>query len=150
MTDVTVNTGTTMGISATLPTTFDAQAITGYTALTFIDVGEVIDIGEIAKAFAGVEHQSLSRAYKQKLKDTFDISNVSMTLGKVTTNTGQAALQTALASSASVAFELVLPSGDIVNLTGKVMKAGLGGVASGAISTTVVDIAIDPESLFES
>ena len=150
MVDVTVNTGTTIGLSATLPTTPDNNATTGYASLTFTDIGEVIDIGEIAKAFATVNHQSVGRAYPQKLKDTYDIGNVTLTLGRVSANTGQVALQAALASSASYAFEVALSSGGTANFTGKVLKAGLGGIASGAISTTTIEIAIDPETLFEA
>jgi hypothetical protein len=150
MTDVTKNTGTTVGISATLPTTYDADGSTGYASLTFVDIGEVVDIGEIAKAFAAISHQSVGRAYPQKIKDTFDIGNVSITLGKVTANTGQVAIQTALNSDNSVAFQVTLPSADVVSFTGKIMKAGIGGISSGSISTTAVDIAIDAETLFEA
>lgn len=150
MVDVTVNTGTTVGLSATLPTTYDDNITTGYASLTFTEIGEVVDIGEIAKAFATVSHQTVGRAYPQKLKDTYDIANITLTLGRVSADAGQIALQTALASSASVAFEVSLPSGDNANFTGKIIKAGIGGVASGAVTTTVVEIAIDPETLFEA
>jgi hypothetical protein len=146
MTDVTINTGTTMGLSATLPATFDSA---GYVALTYTDIGEIVDIGELAKAYATIAHQSVTRAYPQKLKDTYDIANVTLTLGRVPANTGQVALQTALAAAASYAFKILLPSGDIGYFTGKVIKAGVGGIASGAVTSTMVEIAIDPESLIE-
>lgn len=150
MVDVVTNTGTTIGLSAALPTTYDDNVTTGYASLTFTAIGEVVDISEIAKAFAVVAHQTVGRAYPQKLKDTYDIAPITLTLGRVSTDAGQIALQTALASSGSVAFEVVLPSGDTANFTGKVIKAGIGGVASGAVTTTVVEIAIDPETLFEA
>ncbi len=150
MTDVTKNTGTTVGISATLPTTYDADASTGYAALTFVDVGEIVDMGEIAKVFAAISHQTVGRAFSQKIKDTFDVSDVPLTLGRVTSNTGQVAIQTALGSDNSVAFKVTFPSGDYANFTGKIMKAGIGGISSGSISTTSVNIAIDPETLFEA
>lgn len=150
MTDVSVTTGTTLGMSATLPTTYDDNVTTGYASLTFTDIGEIIDVGEIAKMYNAINHQTVGRAYPQKLKDTYDIANVTLTLGRVSTDTGQALLQTALASTASYAFEMVLPSGDTANVTGKVLKAGIGAVASGNIETTVVEIAIDPETLFEA
>jgi len=150
MTDVSVTTGTTVGMSAALPTTYDDDAGTGYPSLTFTDIGEIIDMGEIAKAFNVINHQSVGRAYPQKLKDTYDIANITLTLGRVSSNTGQALLQTALAASASYAFEVVLPSGDTASFTGQVIKAGIGAVASGNIETTMVDLAIDPETLFEA
>jgi hypothetical protein len=150
MTDVTKNTGTTVGISAALPTTFDDDGSTGYDSLTFIDIGEIVDMGEIAKVFAAIVHQTVGRAHPQKIKDTFDVSDVPITLGRVTANTGQAAIQTALGSDNSVAFEVTFPSGDFGYFTGKIMKAGIGGISSGSISTTSVNIAIDPETLFEA
>lgn len=150
MVDVSVSTGTTLGMSAVLPTTYDADAGTGYGSLTFTDIGEVIDVGELAKAFNVVSHQTVGRAYPQKLKDTYDIANITITLGRVSSDTGQALLQTALASSASYSFKLTLPSGDYGAVTGKIIKAGIGGSASGNIETTVVEIAIDAETLFEA
>lgn len=146
MTDVSTTTGATVGVSATLPATFDSL---GYAAVVFTDLGEVVDVGELAKSFNVVSHQSVGRAYPQKLKDVYDIANVTLTIGRVTTDAGQVLLQAALAASASYSFQLTLPSGDIGSFTGKVIKAGIGAVASGAVETTVVEIAIDPESLFE-
>lgn len=149
MTDVTINTGTTVGISATLPTTYDGNAVTGYTPITFTDIGEVVDIGELAKAWTAISHQSVTRAYPQKLKDTYDIANVPLTLGRVPANGGQTAIQAALNSALSYSFKVALPSGGIGYFTGKVLKAGQGSVASGAVTSTMVDIAIDPQSLYE-
>jgi len=150
MTDVSTTTGTTVGMSATLPTTYDSDAITGYPSLTFTDLGEVIDVGELAKAFAVINHQTVTRAYPQKLKDTYDIANITLTLGRVSTDAGQVLLQTALAASASYSFEIVLPSGDTGNFTAKVIKAGIGAIASGAVEMTTVELAIEPETLFEA
>ena len=147
MTDVSVTTGTTFGMSATLPATYD---LAGYTAVTMTAIAEVIDVGELAKMWNVVSHQAVGRAYPQKLKDTYDIANITLTLGRVSSDTGQALLQTALASSASYSFELTLPSGDYANVTGKVIKAGIGAVASGNVETTIVELAIDPETLFEA
>ena len=147
---VKLNTGTVVGMSAVLPTTYDSNVTTGYPSLTFTAIGEVVDIGEIGKAWAVVTHQSVTNAYPQKLKDTYDIGNVSMTLGKVDADTGQALLQTALASSASYSFKVTLGGGDIAYFTGKVLKAGIGSIASGSVSSTMVDIAVDPETLFEA
>ena len=150
MSDVSTTTGTTVGMSATLPTTYDAEIATGYPSLTFTDIGEIIDVGEIAKAFAVINHQTVGRAYPQKLKDTYDIANVTLTLGRVSTDAGQVLLQTALASSASYSFKFTLPSGDNANITAKIIKAGIGAVATGAVESTMIEIAIDPETLFEA
>lgn len=147
MVDVTKNAGTTVKMSATLPATYDD---TGYGVPVFTDIGEIIDVGEIAKTWAAINHQAVTREYPQKVKDTYDIPDVTITIGRVTSDTGQVLLQTALAASVSYSFEVTLPSGDIVYFTAQVMKAGLGAVASGAVSSTVVTLAVDPESLHET
>jgi len=147
MVDVTVNTGATISIASALPATFDQ---TGYDALSFNAIGEVVDVGEIAKVWEEVAHQAVTRSYPQKLKDTYNIDTVSITVGRVTSDTGQAAVQTALGSATSVSFRVAMNSGDEVNFTGKVMKAGVGEISTGGVETTVIDISPDPESLFEA
>jgi len=139
--------GTTIGISATLPATYDAA---GYGALTFTNIAEVLDIGELAKAYNVVTHQTVGRDYPEKLKGTYDIANVTLTLGKVKTDAGQVALQTALTSANSVAFVITLPSGNSGSFTGKVIKAGQGAVAVDGVETTVVEVTVDPNTLFEA
>jgi len=146
MTDVAINSGTTIGVSASLPATYDGA---GYGALTFTSVGEVVDVGEIAKAFNMVSHQGLSRRYPQKLKDTYDIADLSLTIGRVFADAGQVILQAARDSDNSYAFEITLPNGDVFNFTAKVTKLGVGAIATGGISTTVATLAVDPESLYE-
>lgn len=147
MVDVTKNTGTTFGMSADLPTTYDDD---GYAVPSITDIGEVIDIGELGKLWAVITHQSVTKDYPEKIKDTYDVSDVALTIGRVTANTGQALLQTALASPAHYTFKVVLPSGDIGYFTGMVTKASIGAIATSGVSSTVVTIAIDPESFFET
>jgi len=139
--------GTTIGTSAALPATFNAA---GYAALTFTNIGEVLDIGELAKTYNLITHQAVGRNYPEKIKGTFDIPNVTLTIGKIAADGGQVALQAALAAAASYAFVITLPSGNSGSFTGKVVKAGQGAIAVDGVETTVVDIAIDPQSLFEA
>jgi len=140
--------GTTIGISATLPATYDAA---GYAALTFTNIGEVLDIGgELGKVFNEITHQTLQRAYPVKIKGACNIPNMTMNIGKIVTDGGQVLLQAALNSSASYAFVITFPSGNTGSITGKVMKAAQGAIAVDGVETTVVDIAIDPQSLFEA
>ena len=146
MVDVTKNTGTVIGMSATLPATYDSE---GYAVPVITDIGEVVDVGEIAKTWAAILHQSVTREYPQKIKDTYDIPDVTLTIGRVSSDAGQVLLQTALASAAHYTFEIVLPSADTAYFTALVTKSGIGAIASGAITTTTVTLAIDPESLYE-
>lgn len=142
-----INTGVTIEVSATLPATYDD---TGYEALSWTGCGEVVDVSEIAKAWAVVSHQAVTRAYPEKIKDTYDVADVTLNLAKVTADTGQVILLAGLAAAASYSFQVTLPSGDIAYFTGKILKAGIGSIASGSVETLAVTIAVDPQSLFES
>lgn len=150
MSDVVAATGTLMGTSASLPSTYDSNVTTGYASLTFTDLGEIIDIGELAKTFAVIAHQTVGRSYPEKIKDTYDIANISLTLGRASSDAGQVLMQTALSASASYAFEITLPSTDTFAFTAKVIKAGLGSLSSGAVESTMIELAIDPQTLFEA
>lgn len=150
MSDLTLNTGTTVGISATLPTTFDSDEVTGYAASTFTLIGEIVDVSEIAKTFATVSHQAVTRAYPIKEKDTYDIPDITINVANVTSDAGQVIVATALNDANSYAFEVTSPSGDLTYITGKVTKSGKGSAASGSFETSAITIAIDPESLFEA
>jgi len=140
--------GTTIGTSATLPATYNAA---GYAALTFTNIGEVLSIdGELGKVFNEITHQALGRSYPEKFKGTYNIPNITMTIGKIAADGGQVLLQAALNAQASYSFVITLPSGNTGSITGKVMKAAQGAIAVDGVETTVVDIAIDPQSLFEA
>lgn len=139
--------GTTLGASSGLPATYDS---TGYSALTFTAVGEILDIGEIAKVYSVLSHQSVGRAYPLKIKDVYDIGDVSITMARVAADTGQDLLQTAISAAASYAFKVTLPSTATANFTAKVTKIGLGSISPSGIETLVLSLAVDAESLFES
>jgi hypothetical protein len=142
------NTGATFGTVATLPTTYDDNATTGYASLTFVDCGEVVEHSEVGRVWALATHQAVGREYPNKIKDTYDIPNITLTLGRNTSDAGQVLLQAAEAASASYSFEVELPNGNQMYFTGKVLKCGLGAVAVGSVSQTMVEIAVDPETLF--
>ena len=145
MTDL-VN-GTTLGSSAVLPATYDA---TGYNALTFTTIANVLDIGELGKAYNIVAHQVVANRYPEKLKGNYDIANVTLTLGRVIGDAGQVIIQAGLAADTSYSFKITLPSGNTGQFTAKVIKAGTGSIAADGVETTVVELAIDPQSLVEA
>lgn len=147
MATVSVNNGTIISVSATLPATYDG---TGYGVPVFTAVGEVVDMGEISKAFTVVTHQPLGVDYPTKLKDVYDIGNISMTIGKIDTDAGQLLLKAALASDNSYSFKVTLPSGDLAYFTAKVLKAGTGAISTGSVTTMPVELAVDPQSLYEA
>ena len=147
MADTNINTGVVVEMIASLPATYDSA---GYAALTpWIVIGEVVDVSEIAKTWATINHQAVTRAYPVKHKDTYDIPDVTLNLARVSADVGQIALKTALDSADSVSFQFTLPSAEIAYITGKVTKCGQGSIASGAIDALSVTVAVDPETLVE-
>jgi len=144
---VAKTTGVTLGISSTLPATYDA---TGYGVLTYSAIGEVTDIGELSKAFNVITHQAIALGYPTKLKGNYDIGNITVTVGRIVADAGQIAVQSALNSDASVAFKVTLPSGNTGEFTGKVIKAGTAAIANESVEGTVIEIAVDPQSLLEA
>lgn len=141
-----INTGVVIEASASLPATYDT---TGYAAVSWTAVGEVVDVSEIAKVWATINHQAVTRAYPVKLKDTYDISDVTLTLARVGDDAGQVILKTGLDAAASYSFQVTLPSGEIGYFTGKITKCGTGAIASGSYNTLSVTIAVDPATLVE-
>jgi len=139
--------GTTLGSSATLPATYDAA---GYAAVTFTAVGEVIDFGELGRVYSSIAHQAVGRSYPEKIKGTYDIPDVTITVASQTADAGQVVLAAALAAAASYSFKLTLPSADTASFTGKVTKMAVGAAATNGIDTRSITIAIDPVSLFEA
>jgi len=145
MTDV-VN-GTTVGVSASLPATFDA---TGYDALTFTTVGNVIDSNEVAVVDSIVEHQTLALNYPEKIKGTYNIPNLTLTIAKTVADAGQVIVKAGKAATTSYSLKFVYPSTNQTEVTGKIIKASPGPLAANNIETMMVEVAIDPQSVFES
>ena len=132
--------GALLSISATLPATYDAP---GFTALTFIPVHEISDMGELGMEFKEVNHMSLDTRATTKFKGSYDAGTMQLTLAKVITDAGQAALIAALNSDSDQAFNIYFPQTSTnISVTGKVMsyKTKVGNVDS--MLTATVKLAL--------
>jgi len=144
---VSKTTGTVMGASATLPATYDGA---GYGAVGYTTLGEAVDVSEIGKVWSMITHEPMNQLYPTKIKDAYDIPDINITIGRDSTDAGQILLAAAVASTNAYSFKVTLPSGDTLQFTGFVIKAGLGPVARSGVETTVVTVSIVPESLYEA
>jgi len=144
---ISTQNGTTVGISATLPATYDG---TGYGVPVFTTLGQVLDVGEIAKAYSVIAQQHVGLDYPEKLKGTYDIANVTLNLSSDSADAGQVIALAALASANSYSFKFTLPSGDLAYITAKVVKFGQGAIATNGVESKVLEIAVDPQSLYEA
>lgn len=124
--------GTTIGISASLPATYDS---TGFAALTYTTIGEVTDIGSFGKDYTLVTHNSLSDRKTYKFKGSYNNGSLALKLARATlanTDAGQTLAITASGSDASYSFKI--ENQDLSNdyFTAKVMSfmTNIGSVNS--------------------
>jgi len=135
--------GTTVGISAVLPATYD---VAGYAALTFSNIGNIEDGGEHGREYAEVTFNPIDTRGTQKFKGSFNEGNKTLSIGYNSDDAGMLVLKTALNSDNDYAFEVAYPDGDIDYFTAKVMTLtkATGGVDS--IRMASVTLAITTNS----
>lgn len=136
---VMTSAGSTLGISTTLPASYDS---TGFNALTFTGVGEITDLGEFGKEFNLVNHNPLGNRQTKKFKGSYNNGSLQLQMGRDASDAGQTAMRTALASDNSYSFKVTLQDGTKLFFTGKVMsyRTSIGSVDQITGATTTVEI----------
>lgn len=134
--------GSTFGVSAVLPGTYNAA---GFNALTFTTVGEVTDMGEVGSEYSIVNHNPISARRVQKLKGSYDAGSITLQFGRDYTDAGQTAMQTALSSDSAVALRVTLQNGKKLYFTGLVtsFKTSVGSVDQVTSASAVVELVGD-------
>lgn len=119
--------GSTFGLSASLPATYDA---TGFNALTYTTVGEITDLGEVGREYNTVTHSPIGNRRTQKIKGSYNAGSMALQMGRDYTDAGQTMLQAALNSDNAYSIRVVLQSGKKLYFTGLVSsyKTSMGGV----------------------
>lgn len=99
--------GTTLGISAAAPATYDAQ---GYGNLAFTEIGEVSDLGEIpSRIYELVTWQPIAERGMRKSKGGYQIGSQTITVGIDAADAGQTLLDTATNSDTVYSVEIAHP-----------------------------------------
>jgi len=131
--------GSTLGTSATVPGTINAANLD---ALTFTAVGEITDLGEFGKEYNMVSHTALGNRQVRKFKGSFNNGALQLQMGRDTTDAGQTALRTALATDNPYSFKVTLQNGIKLLFTGMVMsyKTSVGSVDQITGATTTIEI----------
>lgn len=131
--------GTTIGISAGTPATFN---VAGYEALTFINIGNIDDGGEHGREYAEVTFNPIDTRGTRKYKGSFNEGTKTLSLAYNSDDGGMAILKTALDSDADFSFEVAYPDGDIDYFQAKVMslKKATGGVDTMRMATVNLSI----------
>ena len=136
--------GTTVAVSAALPATFNTA---GYAALTFTDLGEVTQLGEIGREYEPVKHQPLADRETYTLKGNFSSPEVTMQMARIPSDAGQAILVAGLDSDARHSFEVTLPDGTILYFTSAIFSY-LTNVDTGS-SICAAAVKVNPSDIVE-
>lgn len=106
--------GAQLGISATLPA---AHTIDGFTALSFTDVAEVVDLGEAGKLFNITDYSPLGEEEIRRIKASYTQGERALSLGKDLSDAGQQLLRDANNSRDAYAFRVIYSNGDVLYFT---------------------------------
>lgn len=116
-TNVKSGTGSKLYVSSTLPA---AETKAGYTALTWVLVGDTTDIGEYGAEYATLEHTPIDSGVTQKIKGNVSYGSLAVKMGSVPADAGQVILLAASTSTNDYAFKIEKMDGDIDAFMGKV------------------------------
>jgi len=131
--------GTTIGISASTPATFDDA---GYEALTFTNIGNIEDGGEHGRVYQEVTFNPIDTRGTKKYKGSFNEGNKTLSIAYNSDDAGMILLKTALASDADFSFEVAYPDGDIDWFQAKVMTLSKATNGVDSIRMASVELSI--------
>ncbi len=121
---VRTSAGSTIAIClTTLPATYD---VTGFAALTYVPVSEVIDLGTIGKVYTVTKFAPLGSRSVVKRKGSYDNGTMAIKAGYSPTDAGQIAVQSARDSDTSSSYKLVTQSGSIYYFTAQTSGTPIG------------------------
>jgi len=137
--------GSTLGISATPPATYDEA---GFAALTFDSIADITDMGEFGRTYNLVTHNPIGDRRTVKRKGSFNDGAVTLQLGRDATDAGQIAANTALDSDDSHYFDLTLQGGAKLYFSAQVMSftynlGNVDSITSGAVTLEIDDDIIE-------
>lgn len=116
------------------------EAVTPYTA-----IGEITNIGEFGKQYNLVTHNPIGDRKTVKKKGAYNEGQMTLQLARDPSDTGQAALITALDSDLDASFKVVLQDNTTLYFTAQVLSytTNMGSVDQIVGSTVVVEITGD-------
>jgi hypothetical protein len=132
--------GTTLKISATAPATFDAA---GYAALTFVEIGEITDVGEFGREYKVASYTPLKTGGTRKLKGGFDEGQLTAQLALDSVDAGQVLAKAALAATGNYSFVITSQGLDKHYFQAKTMSFKAAGVNADGVSMGSIALEID-------
>lgn len=120
-----------------------AAGLAALKALTYVEVGEVEDAGEIGDEASTSDFTALANRRKRKVKGTFDAGTQQLTLGHDPKDAGQKAVQAAQRSDDNFAFQIDYGDGTADFYTGQVLSFRKQIGTAEAIRKATVSVAIN-------
>lgn len=133
--------GSKLYISSTLPATYNKA---GYTALTWVLVGEVTNVGEYGREYDLIDHAPIDTRQIVQIKGNYREGSLPLTFGSTPTDAGQIIINTASKSDNNYSFKVERTDGDIDAFTGKVTSYK-PNVQGGAILSVSSNVSIQTE-----
>lgn len=140
---VKTNIGVSVGVVLGVPATYDEA---GYTALTFIEAGEITDIGEIGGQADVSSYDRMSDGIKQKLPGVIDYGSTTLEMAHEVDDLGQIALAAGFDGAnkgLEHSFALTDSEGAVVWFTSKIFSRTKNYGSTGDIILSSVDIEIN-------
>ena len=140
--NVRTTAGTTIGVSASAPATYDAA---GFGALTFTEIVEVTDFGDFGRVYDLVTHNPVAGRRTVKRKGNFNDGAVTLQLGRDASDAGQALCRTALDDDSSYYFDITLQDGTDLYFSAQVMSFPYGLGNGNSITGGTITLEIDDD-----
>lgn len=126
------------------PGTYD---VSGFEAVTWTEIGEIVDAGEFGRTYNLVTHNPLGDRRTVKRKGSFNDGTMALQLARVPTDEGQEDLIAALASDDSYSFKVVLQDTTHMYFTAQVMSYTTNVGSVDQITGATVNVEIDNDIL---
>ena len=135
--------GTTLGIVAGVPATYDAA---GFNNLTFATLGEITEIPAFGTVFNLITHSPLGERRVVKRKGSINDGTLTLNFAADASDTGQIAAKTASGVDTEVSIRITYPDTEIDYFTGLVMsfQVNAGGVDSIKSDSIVLELTNAP------
>lgn len=113
--------GSTLGVTTQVPATYDAAGY-GASSISYTLIGEITNIGPIAREYATVSHSPIASRQVTQKKGSFTLPAIELTMAWDQSDAGQDVLRAAEATDAILTFELTKQGGDKRYFTAQVSK----------------------------
>ena len=142
MSNVRTSAGSQLAVSISEPVTLN---LAGYQALSFTSVGEIVDMGELIVKYVIVNHNSLGKRLTVKRRGSYEVSNITLEMGRDGADAGQAILKAGVNQDKSYSFRMTLQDGSISYFTAQIASFGTKVGSVDQITGVMAELAIDSD-----